>query len=85
MGYKHLLFRPFVSFVECFFVGLVCRVFNFFLKRWKFFKNNFSFGSALQALLKNLVVCRLVRFLIVLANCVGFSFGKCSKCFNLKQ
>ena len=42
----------------------------FFLKRWKFFKNNFSFGSALQALLKTLVVCWLVRFLIVLANCV---------------
>jgi hypothetical protein len=38
------------------------------LKRWKFFKNNFSFGSALQALLKTLVVCRLVRFLIVLAK-----------------
>ena len=44
----------------------------FFLKRWKFFKNNFSFGSALQALLKTLVVCWLVRFLIVLANCVGY-------------
>jgi hypothetical protein len=46
----------------------------FFLKRWKFFKNNFSFGSALQALLKTLVVCRLVRFLIVLANGVGLIF-----------
>jgi hypothetical protein len=40
----------------------------FFLKRWKFFKNNFSFGSALQALLKTMDVRRLVRFLIVLAN-----------------
>jgi len=28
---------------------------------------------------------RLVRFLIVLANGVGFSFGKCNECFNLKQ
>jgi len=35
---------------KCFFVWLVCRVFYFFLKRWKFFKNNFSFGLALQAL-----------------------------------
>jgi hypothetical protein len=31
-------------------VGCALR-FLFFLKRWKFFKNNFSFGSALQALL----------------------------------
>ena len=68
-----ILCRSFVSFVECFFVWLVCRVFYFFLKRWKFFKNNFSFGLALQALLKTLVVCWLVRFLIVLANCVGFT------------
>jgi hypothetical protein len=52
----------------------------FFLKRWKFFKNNFSFGVALQALLKTLVVCwlpagagQVVRFLIVLAKCVGFT------------
>ena len=61
-------------------VSVICRVLFclacvsgvlFLLKRWKFFKNNFSFGSALQALLKTLVVCRLVRFLIVLANCVG--------------
>ena len=59
-------------------VCVICRVLFwacvsgvlFFLKRWKFFKNNFSFGSALQALLKTLDVCRLVRFLIVLANCV---------------
>ena len=85
VGYNHFLCRPLVSFVECFFVWLVSRVFYFFLKRWKFFKNNFSFGSALQALLKTLDVCWLVRFLIVLANCVGFSFGKCSKCFNLKH
>jgi hypothetical protein len=28
----------------------------------------------LQALLKTLAVCWLVRFLIVLANCVGYSF-----------
>jgi hypothetical protein len=50
--------------------GLCVGCFIFFLKRWKFFKNNFSFGSALQALLKTLVVCWLVRFLIVLAKCV---------------
>ena len=70
-GLQPFLCRLLLSFVESFFVGLVCRVFYFFLKRWKFFKNNFSFGSALQALLKTLVVCWLVRFLIVLANCVG--------------
>jgi len=45
----------------------------FFLKRWKFFKNNFCLAVALQALLKTLVVWRLVRFLIVLANGVGFT------------
>ena len=72
-GLQPFLCRPFVSFVEGFFVWLVCRVFYFFLKRWKFFKNNFSFGSALQALLKTLVVCWLVRFLIVLAKCMGYS------------
>jgi hypothetical protein len=44
----------------------------FFLKRWEFFKYNFSFGLALQALLKTLVVCWLVGFLIVLANCDGY-------------
>jgi hypothetical protein len=55
--------------------GLCVGCFIFFLKRWKFFKNNFSFGLALQALLKTLVVCWLVRFLIVLAKCLGyFSF-----------
>ncbi|MFN5054794.1 MAG: hypothetical protein ACK5EP_01950, partial [Bacteroidota bacterium] len=62
-------------------VCVICRVLFwacvsgvlFFLKRWKFFKNNFSFGSALQALLKTLVVCQLVWFLIVLANCDGFN------------
>jgi hypothetical protein len=48
-------------------------VFYFFLKRWKFFKNNFSLGPALQALLKTLAVWWLVRFLIVLANGVGFT------------
>jgi hypothetical protein len=47
-------------------VGCALR-FLFFLKGWKFFKNNFSFGLALQALLKTLVVCWLVQFLIVLA------------------
>jgi hypothetical protein len=52
-------------------VGCALR-FLFFLKGWKFFKNNFSFGSALQALLKTLVLGWLVRFLIVLANCVGY-------------
>ena len=60
-------------------VTVICRVLFclacvsgvlFFFKRWKFFKNNFSFGLALQALLKTLVVLWLVRFLIVLANCV---------------
>ena len=55
-------------------VGCALR-FLFFLKRWNFFKNNFSFGSALQALLKTLVVCWLVRFLIVLANCFGYVFS----------
>ena len=74
-GLQPFLCSPFVSFVECFFGWLVCRVFYFFLKRWKFFKNNFSFGLALQALLKTLVVCWLVRFLIVLANCVGYVFS----------
>jgi hypothetical protein len=44
----------------------------YFLKLWKFSKNNFPFGSALQTLLKTFVVCWLVRFLIVLANCVGY-------------
>jgi hypothetical protein len=89
VGYNHLLCRPFVSFVECFFVWLVCRVFYFFLKRWKFFKNNFSFGSALQALLKTLVVLWLVRFLIVLAKCVGlyvvkfFNYILC--CYNISK
>ncbi len=72
-GLQPFLCRLFVSFVECFFVWLECRVFYFFLKRWRFFKNNFSFGLALQALLKTLDVCWLVRFLIVLANCVGYS------------
>ena len=52
-------------------VGCALR-FLFFLKRWKFFKNNFSFRSALQALLKTLAVLLLVQFLIVLANCVGY-------------
>ena len=56
----------------------------FFMKRWKFFKNNFSFGSALQALLKTLVVWWLVRFLIVLANCVGYSNFMASYSFLLK-
>jgi len=51
-------------------VGCALR-FLFFLKGGKFFKNNFSVALALQALLKTLVVCRLVRFLIVLANSVG--------------
>jgi hypothetical protein len=53
--------------------------FLFFLKRCKFFKNKFSLGAALQALLKTLVVWwlpeksgQVVWFLIVLANCVGF-------------
>jgi hypothetical protein len=45
-----------------------------FFEVLEIFKNNFSFGLALQALLKTLVVCRLVRFLIVLANCVGSYF-----------
>lgn len=36
------------------------------------FKCNFYFWSALQALLKKFVVCRLVRFLIVLTKCVGY-------------
>jgi hypothetical protein len=48
-------------------VGCALR-FLFFLKLWKFFKNDFSFGSALQALLKTLFVCWLARFLIVLAK-----------------
>jgi len=51
-------------------VGCALR-FLFFLKRWEFFKNNFSFGSALQALLKALVWRWLVRLLNVLAKCVG--------------
>ena len=54
-------------------VSAVRCVFYFFLKRWKFFKSNFYFGSVLQALLKTLVVCRLAQILIVLANCVDFS------------
>jgi hypothetical protein len=75
--------RSCLSWVTTIFISsvtVICRVLFclacvsgvlFFLKRWKFFKNNFSFGLALQALLKTLVVCWLVRFLIVLANCVG--------------
>jgi len=43
-----------------------------FVVRWGIFKISFSFGSALQALLKTLVVYWLERFLIVLAKCVGF-------------
>jgi len=52
-------------------VGRALR-FLFFFEALEIFKNNFPFGSALQALLKTLVVCWLVRFLIVLANCGGF-------------
>jgi hypothetical protein len=37
------------------------------------FFTTLSFGSALQALLKTLVEWRLVRFLIVLAKCVGYA------------
>ena len=75
-------------------VSVICRVLFclacvsgvlFFLKRWKFSKNNFSFGLALQTLLKTLVLCWLLQFLIVLSNYVGFSSYKCSKCLNLKQ
>ena len=59
--------RSFLSWVTTIFmssVTIICRVLFclasvtgvlFFLKRWKFFKNNFSFGAALQALLKTLV------------------------------
>jgi hypothetical protein len=43
----------------------------FFLKRW-FFYNKFSFGSALQAQLKTLVLSMIVWFVIVLANCDGY-------------
>ena len=83
-GYSIIGWRSCLSWVTTIFmssVSVICRVlfclaccvgcFIFFLKRWKFFKNNFTFGSALQALLKTLVVSWLVRFLIVLANCVG--------------
>ena len=57
--------------IEC---RLCVAFFIFFWRVGKFFKNNFSVALALQALLKTLVVYRLVRFLIVLANSVGFSF-----------
>ena len=49
----------------------LCRVLYFIMKRWEFFKNNFSFGLGLQTLLKTLVARLLVRLLIVLGNCVG--------------
>jgi hypothetical protein len=67
VGYNHFyVFRCcHLSIVFC----LACvSVVLFFLKRWKFFKNNFSFVSALQALLKTWVECRVERFLIELAN-----------------
>lgn len=68
--YNHFYVVCYCHLSSAFLSGLCVGCF-IFLKGWKFFKNNFSFGSALQALLKTLVVCRLVRFLIVLANCVG--------------
>ena len=43
-----------------------------FVVRRGIFKISFCLGLALQALLKTLVVFWLMRFLIVLANCVGY-------------
>ena len=80
--YSIIGWRSCLSWVTTIFMSSVCVICRglfclacvlgilFFLKRWNFFKNKFSFWSALQALLKTLVVCWLVRFLIVLANCV---------------
>lgn len=56
----------------------LCVVFLIFFEALELFKNNFSFGSALQALLNTLVGYRVVRFLIVLANCVGYSNISCA-------
>ena len=73
VGYSHFYVVCLCHLSSAFLSGLSVGCFIFFLKRWRFFKNNFSFGLALQALLKTLDVCWLVRFLIVLANCVGYS------------
>ncbi len=71
VGYKHFYVVRLCHLSSAFLSGLCVGCFIFF-EALEFFKNNFSFGLALQALLKTLVVCRLVRFLIVLANCVGY-------------
>jgi hypothetical protein len=72
VGYNHFYVVRLCHLSSAFLSGLCVGCFIFFLKRWKFFKNNFSFGSALQALFKTLAVWRFVRFLIVLANCIGY-------------
>ena len=60
--------RSCLSWVTTIFMLSVCVIYRvlfclacvsgvlFFMKRWKFFKNNFSFGLALQALLKTLAL-----------------------------
>ena len=75
VGYNHFYVFCYCHLSSAFLFGLCVGCFIFFealVPNAFGIKNNFYFGSALQALLKTLVVCRFVRFLIVLANCVGF-------------